>query len=168
MLGATTLYALSKERSPLNAHPLPNITGSIPLRTTISGALSSKVKTSLSDAITIAQKSVGTNTSATLGLLRLLNGYLVYDIHVKNNANNTTYAVVVDPGNGNVLYKQALPSLLGVGMGHFGMFGQGKMGPWFGGHAGIGGRGGFADHSGMTISQSPHMGPMGSTPPRAW
>ena len=33
---------------------LPNITGSIPLRTTISGALSSKVKSSLSDAIVIA------------------------------------------------------------------------------------------------------------------
>src|SRR5918911_3264793 len=103
---------------------LPNITGSIPLRSTISGALSSKVKTSLSDAIGIAQKSVGPNTSATLGLLRPLNGYLVYDIHVKNNANNSTNAVIVDPGNGKVLYKQALPSLLGGGIGHFGMFGQ--------------------------------------------
>jgi uncharacterized membrane protein YkoI len=101
--------------SPSQANNLPNITGSIHLRTTISGALSSKVKTSLSDAIVIAQKSVGTNTSATLGLLRPLYGYLVYDIHVKNDANNTTYAVIVDPGTGKVLYKQALPSLLGGG-----------------------------------------------------
>jgi len=91
--------------SPSQANNLPNITGSIHLRTTISGALSSKVKTSL----------VGTNTSATLGLLRPLYGYLVYDIHVKNDANNTTYAVIVDPGTGKVLYKQALPSLLGGG-----------------------------------------------------
>jgi uncharacterized membrane protein YkoI len=155
------------QASPLNAHPLPNITGSIPLRTTISGALSSKVKTSLSDAIVIAQKSVGPNTSATLGLLRPLNGYLVYDIHVKNNANNTTYAVIVDPGNGKVLYNQALPSLLGGGIGHLGMFGQGKMGPWFGGHGGIGGRG-FGEHDDMPIGSSAHMGPMGSIPPRAW
>lgn len=55
--------------------------------------------------IVIAQKAVSSNTSATLGLLRPLNGYLVYDIHVKNNVDNTTHAVIVDPGNGKVLYK---------------------------------------------------------------
>src|SRR5919199_3460409 len=48
------------------ASPLFNITGSIPLGPTISGAISSKAKTNLSDAVTIAQKAVGTNTSATL------------------------------------------------------------------------------------------------------
>jgi uncharacterized membrane protein YkoI len=153
--------------SPSQANNLPNITGSIPLRTTISGALSSKVKTNLSDAIVIAQKSVGTNTSATLGLLRPLNGYLVYDIHVRNDANNTTYAVIVDPGTGKVLYKQALPSLLDGGMGHFGMFGPGKMGPFSGAYGG-GNRGGFGEHGSMTIGPSPNMGPMGSVPPRAW
>jgi uncharacterized membrane protein YkoI len=153
--------------SPSQANNLPNITGSIPLRTTISGALSSKVKTGLSDAIVIAQKSVGTNTSATLGLLRPLNGYLVYDIHIRNNTNNTTYAVIVDPGTGKVLYKQALPSLLDGGMGHLGMFGPGKMGPFSGAYGG-GNRGGFWEHGGMTIEPSPHMGPMGSVPPRAW
>ncbi|MGA8912096.1 MAG: PepSY domain-containing protein [Nitrososphaeraceae archaeon] len=154
--------------SPNQSNNLPNIAGSIPLRATISGALSSKVKTSLSDAIGIAQKSVGTNTSSTLGLLRPLNGYLVYDVHVKNNANNTTYAVIVDPGSGKILYKQALPSLVGGGVGHFGMFGRGKMGPWSGGY-GAGGYGrGFGDHGGMMMGQSLHMGPMGSIPPRAW
>src|SRR6185437_5164026 len=135
--------------SPNQPNNLPNITGSIPLRTTISGALSSKVKTNLSDAIVIAQKSVGTNTSATLGLLRPLNGYLVYDIHLRNNSNNTTYAVIVDPGTGKVLYKQALPSLLDGGMGHFGMFGPGKMGPFSGAYGGGGNRGGFGEHGSM-------------------
>jgi hypothetical protein len=43
--------------SPNQVSNLPNITGSIPLRSTISGALSSKVKTSLSESIGIAQKS---------------------------------------------------------------------------------------------------------------
>jgi hypothetical protein len=80
--------------TPNQVNNLPNITGSIPLRTTISGALSSKVKTSLSDAIVIAKKAVGPNTSATLGLLRPLNGFLVYDIHVKNNADNTTHTLL--------------------------------------------------------------------------
>ena len=152
--------------TPNQVNNLPNITGSIPLRTTISEALSSKVKTSLSDAIVIAQIAVGPNTSATLGLLRPLNGFLVYDIHVKNNADNTTHAVIVDPGNGKILYNQPLTSLFG-GMGHFGMFGQGKMGPGFGGY-GYNGQRGFCYHGGggMTMGQSSHMVPMDSIPAR--
>src|ERR671933_454372 len=121
------------------ASPLFNITGSIPLGPTISGAISSKAKTNLSDAVTIAQKAVGTNTSATLAFIRPLNGYLVYDVHVRNNSNNNTTAVIVDAGNGKVLYKQTPPSLIfgNFGFGHYGMFGQGKMRPFFGGHGGI-------------------------------
>jgi uncharacterized membrane protein YkoI len=120
---------------------LPNITGSIPLGSTISGAISSKVKTTLSEAIITAQKTIDTNSSATLAFIRPLNGYLVYDIHVRNNSNNTRYAVIVDPGNGKVLYKLTLSSLFGGGIGHSGMFGPGKMGPFSGGY----GRG-YAGH----------------------
>ena len=158
--------------SPNQVSNLPNITGSIPLRSTISGALSSKVKTSLSDAIGIAQKAVGTNTSATLAFIRPLNGYLIYDVHVRNNSNNTTTAVIVDAGNGKVLYKQTPPSLIfgNLGFGQHGTFGQGKMGPWFGGHGyGGGGQRGFWYHggdSGMTMGQSSHMVPMDSIPAR--
>ena len=116
---------------------LPSITGSIPLGSTITGAISSKVKTTLSEAITTAQKTVGSNSSATLAFIRPLNGYLVYDIHVRNNSNNTRYAVIVDPGNGKVLYKQALPSSLSAGD-HAGMFGKGMAGPLYGGYRGHG------------------------------
>ena len=113
-----------------------NITGSIPLHSTISEAIYSKVKTALSDAVAIAQRAVGSNTSATLAFIRPLNSYLVYDVHVRNNSNNTTTAVIVDAGNGKVLYTQTPPSLKfgGFGFGHHGMFGQGKMGAFFGGH----------------------------------
>jgi uncharacterized membrane protein YkoI len=128
---ATTVTSLNQP----NASNI-NITGSIPLHSTISEAIYSKVKTALSDAVTIAQKAVGSNTSATLAFIRPLNGYLVYDVHVRNNSNNTTTAVIVDAGNGKVLYTQTPPSLKfgGFGFGHHGMFGQGKMGPFFGGH----------------------------------
>jgi uncharacterized membrane protein YkoI len=137
---AATTTSPNQRNSPNAA--LANITGSIPLRSTISSAISSKVKTNLSDAVIIAQKAVGSNTSATLGFIRPLNGYLVYDVHVKNNSNNTTTAVIVDAGNGKVLYKQTPPSLVfGFGSGHHGMFGQGKMGSFFGGHNSRGGGG---------------------------
>ena len=138
--------------------PTINITGSIPLGSTISNAISSKVKTNLSDAVTIAQKAVGSNTSATLAFIRPLNGYLVYDIHMKNNSNNTTTAVIVDAGNGKVLYKQTPPSLLfgfGSDSGRHGMFG---------GHDTRDGGRGFADHGGMMMG-SRHMGPIGSSVP---
>ncbi|MFL6455789.1 MAG: PepSY domain-containing protein [Nitrososphaeraceae archaeon] len=150
------------QRNLPNASPV-NITGSIPLGSTISSAISSKVKTNLSDAVIIAQKAVGSNTSATLAFIRPLNGYLVYDVHVKNNSNNTSYAVIVDPGNGKVLYKQTPPSLVfGFGSGHHGMFGKGKMGPFFGGYGGSGR--GFGDHGSMMTGPR-QMGLMGSSVP---
>jgi uncharacterized membrane protein YkoI len=140
---------------------LPNITGSIPLGSTISGAISSKVKTTLSEATITAQKTVGSNSSATLAFIRPLNGYLVYDIHVRNNSNNTPYAVIVDPGNGKVLYKQALPSSSSLSTaGHAGMFGKDMTGPFFGGHGG-----GYRSH-GMMMGPLPRMGTMGPQTPR--
>lgn len=160
----------SPNQGNLPTSPLYNITGSIQLSNTISSAIFSKVKTSLSDAITIAQRAVGTNTSATLAFIRPLNGYLVYDVHVRNNSNNTTTAVIVDAGNSKVLYKQTSPSLVfgNFGFGHYGMFGKGTKGPSFGGYGGSGGRGGFGfgEHGGgMMMGQSPHMGGMGPSPP---
>jgi uncharacterized membrane protein YkoI len=157
----------TKQQGSLPNSNLNNITGSIHLRTTISGVIYSKVKTNLSDAVAIAQRAVGSNTSATLAFIRPLNGYLVYDVHVRNNSNNTTTAVIVDAGNGKVLYRQTPPSLVfgGFGSGHYGMFGKGKTGRFFGGH-GVGR--GFGDHSGgMMMGQSPRTsGGMSSSPPR--
>jgi uncharacterized membrane protein YkoI len=162
---ATTATTSPNLRNLSNASPLSNITGSIPLGPTISGAIYSKVKTALSDAVTIAQKAVGSNTSATLAFIRPLNGYLVYDVHVRNNSNNTTTAVIVDAGNGKVLYKQTPPSLKfgDFAFGHPGMFGKGKMGSFFGGHGGSGGREGFSDYRGSMVLGSQHTVPVGSS-----
>src|ERR687885_1596335 len=145
---ATTSTTSPNQRYLASPSPLSNITGSIPLGPTISGAIYSKVKTALSDAVTIAQKAVGSNTSATLAFIRPLNGYLVYDVHVRNNSNNTTTAVIVDAGNGEVLYKQSPPSLVfgDFGFRHNGMFGKGKMRPFFGRHGPGIGSGGFGHH----------------------
>lgn len=116
-----------------NAPKTINFTGSIPLRLIIKSAISSKVKTTLNDAVLTAQKAVGSNSSATSALARPLNGYLVYDIHVRDNSSNTSYAVIVDPGTGKVLYKQALPTSLSAIGGHPFMFGKDRGGSFFGG-----------------------------------
>jgi hypothetical protein len=65
------------------------------------------------------------------------------------------------------VYCILLPSLLGGGMGHFGMFGQGKMGPFSEAYGGGDGRG-FGEHEGVRIGPSSHKRPMSSMPPRSW
>jgi hypothetical protein len=47
-----------------NASTAINITGSVPLKSTINAAIFSGTKTALSDAVLTAQKSVGSNSSA--------------------------------------------------------------------------------------------------------
>ncbi|MFL6341470.1 MAG: hypothetical protein ACJ72U_07985, partial [Nitrososphaeraceae archaeon] len=62
--------------------------------------------------------------------------------------------------------NQPLPPIFGGSIGHFGMFGQGTMGPWSGRY-GYGGQRGFCYHGGgMTMGQSSHMVPMDSIPAR--
>ncbi len=103
---AQTLVLLDQNLE-VSVNPI-NFTGSIPLRSTISKAITPMVKVSLIEAVSTGQKLIGSNSSATLAILRPLIGYLVYDVHVRNNSNNTFYAVIIDPGNGQVLYHQTL------------------------------------------------------------
>ena len=120
------------------ANPI-NFTGTIPLRSTINKAISSVIKVQLIEAVSTAQKLVGSNSSATLAVLRPLIGYLVYDVHVRNNSNNTSYAVIIDPGNGQVLYHQALTPFSMAG--HPSMFAKGGNRGFFLGHrGGLGGQ----------------------------
>jgi spore coat protein U-like protein len=111
-----------------------NFTGTIPLRSTINKAISSVIKVPLIEAVSTAQKLIGSNSSPTLAVLRPLIGYLVYDVHVRNNSNNTSYAVIIDPGNGQVLYHQALTPFSMAG--HSFMFAKGGYGGFYAGHKG--------------------------------
>jgi uncharacterized membrane protein YkoI len=127
----TTIGSQGKSLNQKNSTNAINITGSIPLRSTISSAISSQVKITLSQAILTAQQEIGSNSSATSAFMRPLKGYLVYDIHVRNNSNNTSYAVIVDPGDGKILYKQTLTSYLA---GHQPMLGKYRGSPFHEGH----------------------------------
>ena len=120
-----------------------NITVSIPLQSTISQALRSEIQVPMAEAITTAQNTAGGNSSVVAAFLSPLKGFLVYNIGVMS-ANNTLYKVIVDPGNGEVLYTsegqqlnsfhQLMPRPLGHskefgderGFGHGGQFGDWK------------------------------------------
>ena len=84
-----------------------NITSSINLMNVISQAIGSNINVSLSDAATAAESSVGNGSHAASAELGENNGYLFYNIMVIDPSMNFS-KVVVDPGNGEVLFSKQL------------------------------------------------------------
>jgi hypothetical protein len=81
------------------------INGTINLEQTIIEAIDSKVNTSLTQAITTAEQSVGNNSFALAAFGADLVGDLVYII-VLGTPGTEFYNVIVDPGNGQILSSQ--------------------------------------------------------------
>ncbi len=121
-----------------------NITGSIPLQSTINQALRSEIQVPMSEAITTAQNTAGRNSSVVGAFLSPLKGFLVYNIGVMS-ANNTLYKVIVDPGNGEVLYTSEGRQLNSFHQLMSGPFGHGME---FGDERGFGHGGQFGDWKG--------------------
>jgi hypothetical protein len=81
------------------------INGTINLEQTIAEAIRSKVNTSLTQAMTIAEKSVGNNANALAAFGAEHGGYFAYRIILGTPAMEF-YNVIVDPGNGQILATQ--------------------------------------------------------------
>jgi hypothetical protein len=81
------------------------INGTINLEQTIIEAIDSKVNTSLTQAITNAEQSVGNNSFALAAFGADLGGDLVYMI-ILGTPGTEFYNVIVDPGNGQILSSQ--------------------------------------------------------------
>lgn len=101
-----------------------NITSSINLMSVISNAIGSNINVSLSDAATTAESSVGNGSHAASAELGENNGYLVYNVMVIDPSMNFS-KVVVDPGNGEVLFSKQLSKMEHMMMHEMG--GQGMM-----------------------------------------
>ena len=101
-----------------------NITSSINLMNVISQAIGSNINVSLSDAATAAESSVGNGSHAASAELGENNGYLVYNVMVIDPSMNFS-KVVVDPGNGEVLFSKQLSKMEHMMMHEMG--GQGMM-----------------------------------------
>src|SRR5215204_1842150 len=116
--------------------PSQNITSSINLMNIIHQAIGSNVNVSLSNAATTAEGSVGNNSHAVAAHINEQNGYLVYNVMVIDPSMNFS-KVIVDPGNGEVLFSKQLSKeehmmmhgMMGPGMMGPGMMGTGMMGP---------------------------------------
>ena len=108
---------------------IPQINGSVSLANEASNFINENVNVSFVAAAQTAQGQV-TNGTVLGGHLGVVQGYLVHTFFVADTGNQMGHLVVVDAGNGNVLYTSEGQS--------FGSFGHPMMlGPW-GGHGGFG------------------------------
>ena len=114
---------------------LPQINGSISVANETTAFISENVNVSFVQAAQTAQGQI-TNGTVLGGHLGVVQGYLAYKFFVADIDNQTGRLVIVDGGNGNVLFTSEGKS--------FGSFGHPSMmmfGPWEGGgHGGIGGQ----------------------------
>jgi uncharacterized membrane protein YkoI len=112
---------------------MPKINGSVSIANKASNFINENVKVSFVAAAQTAQRQV-VNGTVVGGHLGVVQGYLAYTFFVADTSNQTGQLVVVDAGNGNVLYTSEGQS--------FGFFGHPMFGPWsghgFGGWHGAG------------------------------
>jgi hypothetical protein len=110
-----------------------NITGSIPLGSTIAKAIASQIHVSLANASTTAEKAVGVSAHSIAVRIGVVHGFLVYMALVHDMNSGTFHGVLVDPGNGKVLASTPISfAALGTMMGG-GMMGM-MMGPGMSGY----------------------------------
>lgn len=101
----------------------PHITGTIAVGT---DSLS-KVTVTLSSAANTASAAPGiTNGKVIGGNLIGMQGFLVYSLQVIDDK-NISYTVIVDPGNGSILYQSQGHAIKFEGFGFGGMAGHGSM-----------------------------------------
>ena len=97
-----------------------NITGSIDFMSAITKAIASQIKTSLSDASSAAEKSIGNNSHAVGAQVSDENGYLVYVVAVVDS-NGKVHKLIIDPSNGKILLSRELSGFEALMMLHQGM-----------------------------------------------
>jgi uncharacterized membrane protein YkoI len=102
---------------------MPQINGSVSVANETNNFINENVKVSFVAATQTAQGQVP-NGTVLGGHLGVVQGYLVYMFFVADTGNQTGHLVVVDSGNGNVLYTSEGQS--------FGSFGHPMFGPWGG------------------------------------
>lgn len=111
-----------------NTMLMPNITGSI----NVPKLLNDQVKVVFSDAAKTAESQVD-GGKVVGGHIGIVQGYLVYSFKVANPDSQTSYIVIVDAGNGKVLYKSegfhmgSMGDHFGFGGAPFGMVTPGEM-----------------------------------------
>ena len=124
----------------MNNNNIPQINGTINLKNSTHNIAIGNVSVPFLTAAQAAQNAIS-NGKIINGNIGITQGYLTYDFLISNPTNNTLSKVIVDAGNGKVLYTSpgmsinltqfAMKGMDGMnnGFGHGG-FGHGSFGQW--------------------------------------
>ena len=145
---STTTTAQSNQTTRMG---IPQIDGSVNIEQRSNQLIRDSIQVPFATALETAQSEVGNGTAAISGSLGVVQGYLVYIIKVANFDADTSRTVIVDAGNGAVLYTSGDRPLHFGGVGgpgcEYGSGGEGKHH-----HKGFGSHGGNYDR-GMTTDR---------------
>ena len=133
---------------------VPQLNGSVNVREQANQFIQDSVQVPFATALETAQAEVG-NGTAISGRLGVVQGYLVYIFKVANFDAETSRTVIVDAGNGAVLYTSGDMPL------YFGGLGCGSGGG--GHHKGFGNHWGNHDRSGGETSDRNNSGGQSSS-----
>ena len=140
----TTTNSTTAQSNQTTTMEIPRFNGSVNVQQQTNQFLRDSVQVPFATALQTAQSEVG-NGTAISGHLGIVQGYLVYTFKLANFDAQTSRIVIVDAGNGSVLYTSGdMPLFFG---GHGGGLGCG--GGYGGGGYGAGGHHmGFGSHEG--------------------
>jgi uncharacterized membrane protein YkoI len=141
----TTTNSTTAQSNQTTTMEIPRLNGSVNVQQQTNQFLRDSVQVPFATALQTAQSEVG-NGTAISGHLGIVQGYLVYTFKLANFDAQTSRIVIVDAGNGSVLYTSGdMPLFLG-GLGCSGGGGYGAGGH----HMGFGSHGGKYDRYGGT------------------
>jgi uncharacterized membrane protein YkoI len=133
---------------------IPALNGSVNVQQQTNQFLQDSVQVPFATALQTAQAEVG-NGTAISGHLGVVQGYLVYTFKLANFDVQTSRIVIVDAGNGSVLYTSGdMPLFFGSGLGCSSSGGGGGYGGSGGHHMGFGSHGGNYDRYDRTSDGS--------------
>jgi hypothetical protein len=141
--GVSTAIAVVNQtmnRSTSGYIQLPTITGSVNAGQTVKNFIKDNLKVSFVQASEIAAKQIANGTIVG-GHLGVVQGYLVYTFFIVNGQDHTGNLIIVDAGNGKILYTSQSQTIGSFGPPMFGPFGlwrttgfggfwHGPFGPW--------------------------------------
>lgn len=133
---------------------IPQLNGSVNVQQQADQFIQDNVQVPFATALEAAQAEVG-NGTAISGRLGVVQGYLVYIFKIANFNAETSSIVIVDAGNGAVLYTSGDMPL------HFGGLGCGDSGGGVGHHKGFGNHWGNHDRGGTYDNNSSQPSPSG-------
>ena len=141
----------STQLNPMRSE-IPQLNGSVNVREQSNQFIQDNVQVPFATALETAQAEVG-NGTAISGNLGVVQGYLVYIFKLANFDAQTSRTVIVDAGNGSVLYTSGDMPLYFGGLGCGGGGDGGHHKGFFGNHWGNDDRGGETSAADINSSQ---------------